>query len=199
MRACARFRVAVCVCVSPPPKRIRGKRARRWINTKTSVTHDQPRPSSVSSSASACAHRRALLRDGIGVALVLQDVHLDQYHWKLSKQIIDRAKKNPEAAHPDRPTNRTNRTRRYITHTGGGKGGWRGRKTRTRKRKSTAPRREARKRETRSVLKNKKLPYIFQALTCALGGLGRSLDREGFAAGRRERALKGGSGTRGGD
>lgn len=106
------------VCVSPPPKRIRGKRARRWINTKTSVTHDQPRPSSVSSSASACAHRRALLRDGIGVALVLQDVHLDQYHWKLSKQIIDRAKKNPEAAHPDRPTNRTNRTRRYITHTG---------------------------------------------------------------------------------
>lgn len=121
MRACARLRVSVCV--SPPPKRIRGKRARRWINTKTSVTHDQLRPSSVSSSASACAHRRALLRDGIGVALVLQDVHLDQYHWKLSKQIIDRAKKNPEAAHPDRPTNRTNRTRRYITHTGGGEGG----------------------------------------------------------------------------
>lgn len=53
----------VCVCVSPPPKRIRGKRARRWINTKTSVTHDQPRLSStpsVSSAASPCAHRRAL-------------------------------------------------------------------------------------------------------------------------------------------
>lgn len=42
MRACARSRVDVWV--SPPPKRIRGKRARRWINTKTSVTHDQPRP-----------------------------------------------------------------------------------------------------------------------------------------------------------
>jgi len=178
MRACARFRVSVCV--SPPPKRIRGKRARRWINTKTSVTHDQLRPSSVSSSASACAHRRALLRDGIGVALVLQDVHLDQYHWKLSKQIIDRAKKNPEAAHPDRPTNRTNRTRRYITHTGVAR-----EETRTRKRKSTAARREARKRETRSVLKNKKLPYIFQALTCAwVGWVGRWIERG--SVGRRE-------------
>lgn len=181
MRACARLRVSVCV--SPPPKRIRGKRARRWINTKTSVTHDQPRPSSVSSSASTCAHRRALLRDDIGVALVLQDVHLDQYHWKLSKQIIDRAKKNPEAAHPDRPTNRTNRTRRYITHTGVAR-------EETRKRKSTAPRREARKRETRSVLKNKKLPYIFQALTCAwVGWVGRWTERG--SVGRREGPLRG--------
>lgn len=113
----------LCVCVSPPPKRIRGKRARRWINTKTSVTHDQARPSStsVSSSASPYTHRQSrFVRDGIGVALVLQDVHLDQYHWKLSKQIIDRAKKT-QRPRTDRPTNRTNRTRRYITH-GGGEG-----------------------------------------------------------------------------
>lgn len=37
------------------PKRIRGKRARRWINTKTSVTHDQAEPSSAISSCFALA------------------------------------------------------------------------------------------------------------------------------------------------
>lgn len=41
----ARVRVRTIARSSIDPKRIRGKRARRWINTKTSVTHDQaPNP-----------------------------------------------------------------------------------------------------------------------------------------------------------
>lgn len=120
MRACARSRVGVWV--SPPPKRIRGKRARRWINTKTSVTHDQPRPSSTLRLVLRFYVRPSprFVRDGIGVALVLQDVHLDQYHWKLSKQIIDRAKKNPEAAH--RPTDQPNEPNEALHHAYGGEG-----------------------------------------------------------------------------
>lgn len=58
------------------------------------------------------------VRNGIGVALVLQDVHLDQYHWKLSKQIIDRAKKNPEPAH--RPTDQPNEPNEALHHAYGG-------------------------------------------------------------------------------
>jgi len=122
------------------------------------------------------------VRYAIGVALVLQDVHLDQYHWKLSKQIIDRAKKNPEPAH--RPTDQPNEPNEALHHAYGG--GREEKRTierkrereRERERESSALRREARKRETRSVLKNKKLPYIFQALTCAwVGWVGRWTER----------------------
>lgn len=49
VRAEARHRSSI------DPKRIRGKRARRWINTKTSVTHDQAEPSSAISSCFALA------------------------------------------------------------------------------------------------------------------------------------------------
>jgi len=193
MRACARLRV----WVSPPPKRIRGKRARRWINTKTSVTHDQPRPSSTFRLVLRFYVRPSprFVRDGIGVALVLQDVHLDQYHWKLSKQIIDRAKKNPEAAH--RPTDQPNEPNEALHHAYGG--GGEEKRAIEGERKSSAPRREARKRETRSVLKNKKLPYIFQALTCAwVGWVGHWTERGLVGSGRREGPLRGVVG-RGGD
>lgn len=62
-RACpsCRYTCSTYVCAearhrsSIDPKRIRGKRARRWINTKTSVTHDQAEPSSAISSCFALA------------------------------------------------------------------------------------------------------------------------------------------------
>lgn len=62
-RACPSFPVHVRTYIrrearhrsSIDPKRIRGKRARRWINTKTSVTHDQAEPSSAISSCFALA------------------------------------------------------------------------------------------------------------------------------------------------
>lgn len=149
-------------------------------------------------------------------ALVLQDVHLDQYHWKLSKQIIDRAKKNPEAAHrPTNRTNRTNRTRRYITHTRG----WKGGRSRERERLHRGEKRERAieregnregggesgkerptesERDAGSVLKNKKLPYIFQALTCAwVGWIGRWTGRGLAGVGTAGMALKGVAGRAG--
>lgn len=76
---------------SRPSKRIRGKRARRWINTKTSVTHDQAVPSPLPfppSSAGvslflsppplAPSIRVLCARRHIGIVYILQDVHLDQ-------------------------------------------------------------------------------------------------------------------------
>lgn len=56
-RVCVRVRARTYVQnrSSIDPKRIRGKRARRWINTKTSVTHDQAEPSSAISSCFALA------------------------------------------------------------------------------------------------------------------------------------------------
>lgn len=70
---------------------------------------------------------------------------------------------------------------------------------REKERGSFASCREARKRETRSVLKNKKLPYIFQALTCAwVGWVGRRTERGVVESVRREGPLRGEEG-RGGD
>jgi len=87
------------------------------------------------------------VRDGIGVALVLQDVHLDQYHWKLSKQIIDRAKKNPEAAH--RPTDQPNEPNEALHHAYGGAGGEEKRAIEGETERKKAPRRAERQERER--------------------------------------------------